>query len=70
MNEVSQFFNFSISKVTIEDKSKKKSNVGNKNSVFKSTLQLLDNFFKPYNKRLADLLGDEKWLFTKDRSVN
>jgi len=54
----------------IEEKSKKNVNVGNKNPVFDSTLELLDDFFKPYNERLAALLGDEKWLFKKSKSQN
>lgn len=70
MNEVSQFFNLSIGNKMIEEKSKKNVNVGNKNPVFDSTLELLDDFFKPYNERLAVLLGDEKWLFKKSKSQN
>jgi len=57
---VSQFFKLNIGNKTLEEKSKKRANIGHKNPVFKSTLELLDDFFKPYNKRLAALLGDEK----------
>ncbi|XP_067931262.1 uncharacterized protein [Watersipora subatra] len=42
-------------------------NKGKKNPVWRSTLEMLDNFFAPYNRRLSELLGDEKWLFTKSR---
>lgn len=57
---MSQFFKLNIGNKTLEEKSKKRANIGHKNPVFKSTLELLDDFFKPYNKRLAALLGDEK----------
>jgi len=42
-------------------------NKGVKNTVWTSTLTHLDEFFRPYNRRLAQLLGDEKWLFRKQR---
>ncbi|XP_067930642.1 uncharacterized protein [Watersipora subatra] len=43
-------------------------NRGRKKAVWKSTLEMLDNFFAPYNRRLAELLRDEKWLFNKTRT--
>lgn len=41
-------------------------NTGIKNEVWPKTLKLLDDFFKPYNIRLASLLKDDKWLFIRD----
>ena len=29
------------------------------------TLDMLHQFYEPYNRRLSDLLGDDKWLWTK-----
>ena len=31
------------------------------------TIQELDNFFRPFNRRLAKLLGSPKWLFQRGR---
>jgi len=33
--------------------------------VLPETVQLLDQFFKPFNAELADMLEDEKWLFER-----
>ncbi|XP_067946781.1 carbohydrate sulfotransferase 15-like [Watersipora subatra] len=44
-------------------------NPGKKSSIWPSTLKLLDRFYEPYNKELAELLGDQKWLFQKDRDA-
>ncbi|XP_067931515.1 uncharacterized protein [Watersipora subatra] len=41
---------------------------GKKNPVWISTLKLLDDFFMPYNRRLATLLGNDKWLFKVNRT--
>ncbi|XP_067930546.1 carbohydrate sulfotransferase 15-like [Watersipora subatra] len=41
---------------------------GKKNPVWISTLKLLDDFFMPYNQRLATLLGNDKWLFKVNRT--
>ena len=40
-------------------------NKGIKNPVNNETINILDEFFSPYNKRLAALLGDDKWLFNR-----
>ena len=38
-------------------------NKGKKNPVSQKVHKALDNFFEPYNRRLADLLNDDKWLW-------
>lgn len=43
-------------------------NKGKKNEVSPKTLKMLDDFFQPYNQRLASLLGDDKWLFVTNRN--
>lgn len=45
--------------------SKKVSNKGNKNPVSEDVIQALDDFFMPYNQRLAKLLNDDKFLYTR-----
>lgn len=45
--------------------SKKISNKGNKNPVSEDVIQALDDFFMPYNQRLAKLLNDDKFLYTR-----
>ena len=47
----------------ILETSKKQRNAGKKQDVSPETLKLLDEFYKPYNERLAALLGDNKWLY-------
>ena len=47
----------------ILETSKEQKNTGTKRDVFPETLKLLDEFYKPYNERLAVLLGDNKWLY-------
>lgn len=32
------------------------------------TKELLDRFFKPFNKKLADFLGDSKWLWQQKQN--
>ena len=40
-------------------------NKGKKNAVSEFVIRELDDFFDPFNKRLARLLGDEKFIFTR-----
>ena len=40
-------------------------NRGNKNPVSDKVIQALDDFFMPYNKRLAKLLNDDKFLYKR-----
>ncbi|XP_067949068.1 carbohydrate sulfotransferase 15-like [Watersipora subatra] len=40
-------------------------NIGSKRPVWNKTIDMLDNFFKPYNERLAKLLNNDKWLFKR-----
>ena len=43
--------------------------VVNKGSVGKrvhqKTIEILDEFFQPFNDDLADILGEEKWRYTR-----
>ena len=32
-------------------------------AMLNKTRSVLDNFFRPYNQRLAEMLGDDKWLW-------
>ena len=48
---------------------KEVTNKGKKNDVWPQTVKLLDDFFQPYNERLASLLGDKKWLFERDNPL-
>ena len=45
------------------ERAKEQRNTGEKQDVYPETLKLLDEFYKPYNERLAVLLGDNKWLY-------
>ncbi|XP_067943434.1 uncharacterized protein [Watersipora subatra] len=54
-------------KLTQETYSKKKD--GKKNVLWISTLKLLDDFYEPYSRELAQLLGDSKYLFPVDRDA-
>ena len=46
-------------------------NTGKKNKVLPETIKMLDQFFQPYNERLASLFGDKKWLFIREtKSTN
>jgi len=36
-----------------------------KQPVLPSTIEILDLLYAPFNKRLSELLGDEKWLFKR-----
>ena len=47
---------------------KRVKNKGKKNEVSAKTLKMLNDFFHPYNQRLASLLGDKKWLFEIERN--
>ena len=40
-------------------------NKGKKSAVSEFVIRELDDFFDPFNKRLARLLGDEKFIFTR-----
>ena len=41
-----------------------RANVKKYQAMLPETLTLLQDFYRPYNKRLADLLGgDERWLW-------
>ena len=65
MKRVMEFFELPFHKIS-RDLMKKIKNKGRKNEVWPKTIQMLDKFFLPYNKRLASLLGDEKWLFIRE----
>ncbi|XP_067945280.1 carbohydrate sulfotransferase 15-like [Watersipora subatra] len=43
--------------------SEKKMNSGHKTNVLPETIKLLNDLYRPYNIRLARLLGDNKWLY-------
>jgi len=60
-------FNITYQEEMFEVTNKSIENVGTKNPIWRSTLEMLDEFFLPYNQRLAQLLGDDKWLFQKSR---
>ncbi len=34
------------------------------------TLKILSDFYQPFNEQLADLLGDERWLWHLDQPRN
>lgn len=40
-------------------------NKGLKNTVSDSVIRALDDFYSPYNQRLANLLSDNKYLFVR-----
>ena len=44
-------------------------NVGVKvKPVHQKTIDLLDDFFQPFNNELAEMLGDDKWRYLRDTS--
>ncbi|XP_067944508.1 carbohydrate sulfotransferase 15-like [Watersipora subatra] len=45
--------------------SKKRMNVGTERQVLPETIELLDNLYRPLNRRLAVLLNDDKWLYDR-----
>jgi len=49
----------------LEETAHKERNAGTKSSVLSETINLLDDFYAPFNKRLAMLLNDRKWLFER-----
>ena len=68
MRKVMNFFGLKFQSPP-EDVEAELKNVGKKNEVWPKTLKLLDDFFDPYNRRLASLLNDDKWLFPTNRAV-
>ena len=47
--------------------SKRVKNKGTKKKpVHQKTIDLLDEFFQPFNDDLADILSDEKWRYSRD----
>ncbi|XP_067950807.1 uncharacterized protein [Watersipora subatra] len=65
--QLNQFFGLTLPEKIINSlSSKNRQNVGSKNPVWASTRRLLDEFYAPYNRELAHLLDDDKWLFKTD----
>lgn len=49
----------------IVDSAKKQRNTGNKSEVLPDTVKLLDDFYRPYNRKMARLMKDDKWLYER-----
>lgn len=43
--------------------SQKQRNTGTKSPVLPETVKMLNDLYRPFNKRLSVLLGDERWLY-------
>ena len=68
VEEAQKFMSFFGHSIDVNDervleRAKEQRNTGEKQDVYPETLKLLDEFYKPYNERLAVLLGDNKWLY-------
>lgn len=37
-----------------------------KRMIYDKTIKMLDEFYAPHNEALAELLGDDKWLFKRN----
>ena len=63
------FFGFGFNKRRFQSKRKVFTKVVNKgykrNPVLDKTIDMLDEFYKPFNIELAKYLGNDKWLFRR-----
>lgn len=49
----------------LDEQADKVENKGKKNPISSRVLKALDDFYMPYNKRLAKLLNDDKFLYLR-----
>ena len=45
--------------------SKKQKNTGTKAAALPETLELINEIYRPYNRRLTEYIVDNKWLYDK-----
>lgn len=61
-----RFFGVDFETSTSTEKmSKEVMNKGKKNPLSDKTIRALDDFYRPYNKRLAELLNDKRYLYLR-----
>lgn len=69
LNTIMDFFGLELPAEVLEVDTKNITNKGSKNDVWPETVAMLDEFYEPYNKRLANLLHDGKWLYKRHKEL-
>ena len=66
LKDLKQFIGPSADEMSEHTNFKAKNKGALKRMIHNKTIEMLDKFYAPHNRALADLLGDDKWLFERE----